>query len=135
MNEIKSKAQAIIDDYNKLLFPLCVKVVLSKKYFESSVGERNIYHPNAGISLLNRIDADLGKKKERKYRFVKNRYHCLVLSITPTNKNLIPQESCKDYAFILHKIERPYIGEKPQNIVYEEYRILKKNQKETTKNL
>ena len=133
MNEIKTKAQAIVDEYNILLFPHSIRVVLSKKYCEVSVGKRDTYHPDAGIRLLNEIDAALDRKKEQKYRFVKNRYHSLVLSITPTNKSLIPQESCKDYAFILHKIERPYIGEKPQNTVYEEDYILKNFKKKLQK--
>ena len=88
MQEIKNKAQAIVDEYNTQLSSLGIKVLLSKKYFESSVGERDTYHPNAGVSLLNDVEAYFDKKKERKYKHERNRYHCFILSVLPLSMSI-----------------------------------------------
>ena len=126
MQEIKNKAQAIVDEYNTQLSSLGIKVLLSKKYFESSVGERDTYHPNAGVSLLNDVEAYFDKKKERKYKHERNRYHCFILSVLPIDEKAVLREYCKDYSFVLRKVEREHIGEKPQHIVYEERKVLDK---------
>ncbi len=126
MQEIKNKAQAIVDEYNTQLSSLGIRVLLSKKYFESSVGERDTYHPDAGVSLLKDVAAHLDKKKERKYKHERNRYHCFILSVSPIDQKAVPRECCKDYSFVLRKVERAHIGEKPQHIVYEERKVLDK---------
>ncbi|MBQ7336088.1 MAG: hypothetical protein IJW92_06420 [Clostridia bacterium] len=126
MQEIKNKAQIIVDKYNTQLTSSGIKIALSKKYFESSVEERDTYHPDAGVGLLKYVDAFFDKKKEQKYKYERNKYHCLILSILPIDPKLVLREYCKDYAFVLRKVERAHIGEKPQRVVVEERKVLNK---------
>ena len=68
MQETKNKAQIIVNEYNDKLASLGIKILLSKKYFESSVGMRDTYHPDAGVGLLKSLDACFDKKREQKYK-------------------------------------------------------------------
>ena len=124
MKEIKNQAQALVEEYNSRLTELGVKIELSKKYFEATVEKRDTYHPQAGAKLLNDALAALDEKKERKYKRERNKYHCLILSLRPTDPKALPRELCKEYAFLLRKVEREHIGIAPEKVVYEENKIL-----------
>jgi len=136
MQEIKNQAQALVDKYNDQLAAFGIRVALSKKYFESAVPTRSTYSFYAAVSLLNHIDAHFDRKREeKKYKHERNKYHCLVLSVLPIDKKAVHRDHCKDYAFVLRKLERAHIGDEPQRVVYEEHKILKKIEKRLQKTL
>ncbi len=131
MQEFKSKVQAIIREYEEFLSENGVKITVSKKYFETKVSE--YFHSNS--PLFNAIDAAIARKKEKEkgYHYQRNKYHCIVLSLLPVDKNLVRREYCKEYAFVLRKVERAHIGQAPERIFYEEDKVLAKIEKRIQK--
>ena len=134
MKELKEKAQALIDKYTPELSSKGLKMLLSKRYFESNVSERS-YGYYATSMILNSIDRarDRKKEKENGYNYVKNRYHYFVLTVCPIEKNMIKREECRDYAFLLKKVERAHIGLEPRLIVAREEKVLSKIEKQILK--
>ena len=133
MKELKEKAQALIDKYTPELSRKGLKILLSKRYFESAVMERSGVH---GVgAIFNSIDRarDHKKEKENGYNYVKNRYHYFVLTVCPIEKNMIKREECRDYAFLLKKVERAHIGLEPRLIVAREEKVLSKIEKKILK--
>lgn len=133
IQELKDKVQNIISKYEERLASAGVKITVSKRYFEADVKERNTYHPDAGVRLLNDIDRHFDKKRELKYKNERNKYHCIIISVLPVDKSIVPKEYCKDYAFVIRKVERAYIGEKPQRITYKINKLLRKIEKRISK--
>lgn len=129
MQELKSKTESIVDDYNLRFAPLGIKIVLSKKYFETAVSERNTYHPDSGVRLLNQIEALFNRHNERKHKNSPNNYHCIVLAVLPKDKSVLPKESCKSYSFLIKKKERPHTGKAPEQICCEENKVLRRIEK------
>ena len=134
MKELKEKAQALIDKYTPELSSKGLKILLSKRYFESNVSERSSGHYATGM-ILNSIDRarDRKKEKENGYNYAKNRYHYFVLTVCPIKKNMIKREECRDYAFLLKKVERAHIGLEPRLIVAREEKVLSKIEKQILK--
>ena len=132
MNEFKEKVQALIDKYTPALSAKGLKILFAKRYFESDVDEQM-----SGVgygSLLNPIENAHNRKKEkRKYYFQRNRYHAIVLTVVPSDNATLPRENCRDYAFVLRKVERAHIGLEPRRIAYEEEKILSKIEKRILK--
>ena len=134
MKELKEKAQALIDKYTPELSSKGLKILLSKRYFESNVSERSSgYYTLA--TILNSIDRvrDHKEEKENGYNYVKNRYHYFVLTVCPIEKNMVRCEECRDYAFLLKKVERAHIGLEPHLIVARVEKILSKIEKQILK--
>ena len=131
--ELKDKVQNIISKYEERLTSAGVKIVVSKRYFETDVEDRISYSYDAGVQLLKRIDYYFAKKRERKYKHERNKYHCIIISVFPIDKNLVRRECCKDYAFVLRKAERDHIGQKPKRIIYDEDKLLLKIEKRILK--
>lgn len=129
MEELKSKTEAIVDDYNLQFAPLGIKIVLSKKYFEIAVKERNTYHPDSGVHFLNQIEALFNRHNERKYKNSPNNYNCIVLTVSPQDKSILPKELCKSYSFVTKKKERLHTGKAPVQVFYEDNKVLKKIEK------
>lgn len=129
MQAIREKAQALIGNYEERLAAAGVQLTASLRYFETTVPERT-YH-RAGVPDL--IDLALAKKRERKYQNARNNYHCLLLSVRPLEKHLVRGDRCKEYAFVLRKVERAYIGQKPQQTAYAEEKLLPKIEKRIQK--
>ncbi len=115
MQALKDSVQERIDAYNLTLAPFGVHVDLSKHYFESSV---NIPSTN--------IDRRFYKKREKKYNWKRNRYHCLVLTLLPLDRSLLPRRYCKEYAFLLQTTERLHYGLQPKRKKYTEDFVLRK---------
>ena len=132
MKELKEKAQALIDKYTPELSSKGLKIRLSKRYFESEVGER-IGATGTGAIFNSIEEAHARKKENQKYKYERNKYHTLVITVMPDEKSLLPRECCRDYAFVLKKVERAHIGEEPQRIAYEEEKILSKIEKRIMK--
>lgn len=129
MKELKEKAQALIDKYSPELAAKGLKIMLSKRYFESDVGERTGSH---GVgAIFNSIDRARDHKEEKKkgYNYERNRYHYFVLTICPIEKNALRREDCREYAFTLKKVERAHIGQEPRRVSYNEDKILSKIEK------
>ena len=94
MKELKEKAQALIDKYSPELAAKGLKILLSKRYFESKVGERSGMH---GVgAIFNSIDRarDRKEEKEKGYNYERNRYHYFVLTVCPMEKNSLCREDC-----------------------------------------
>ena len=133
VQETIAKANAILEKYTTQLENNGITVTVSKRYFEESVGEQI---RNSGESIiLNEIEKALDRKREKKkgYHHIRNRYHVIVLSVIPVKKDVVRLEYCRDYAFFIHKIERPHIGTDPKEFTYEEQKILSKIEKRINK--
>lgn len=133
MQEIIEKVNAVLEKYSGQLENNGIKVTVSKRYFEESVGEQI---RNSGESIiLNEIEKALDRRREKKkgYHHIRNRYHVIVLSVIPVKKDVVRREYCRDYAFFIHKIERPHIGTDPKEFTYEEQKILSKIEKRINK--
>ena len=133
MKELKEKAQALIDQYSPELADKGLKILLSKRYFESKVGERSGMH---GVgAIFNSIDRarDRKEEKEKGYNYQRNKYHCIVISIIPSNPSTLKRAECRDYAFLLEKVERAHIGQEPRKISYEKDKVLAKIERRISK--
>ena len=51
----------------------------------------------------------------------------------PDEKSSLKREGCRDYAFVLKKVERAHIGEAPRHYAYAEEKILSKIEKRILK--
>ena len=133
MQKIIEKVNVILEKYSEQLADNGIKVTVSKRYFEESVGEQIRYSGESII--LNEIEKSLDRKREEKkgYHHIRNRYHVIVLSVIPFKKDIVCREYCRDYAFYIHKIERPHIGTEPKKFIYEEQKILSKIEKRINK--
>ena len=133
MQEIIEKVNAVLEKYSEQLADNGIKVTVSKRYFEESVGER--IRNTGNTAIFNEIDRALDRKREKKkgYHHIRNRYHIIVLSVVPVKKDIVRREYCRDYAFYIHKIERPHIGTEPKEFIYEEQKILSKIEKRINK--
>ena len=135
MQEIKTKVLALIDKYKERLESKGVKIFLSKKYVEKEVEERSGGYAYAGQAIFNIFDRanDRKKEKEKGYNFEKNKYHCIVIKVIPLDKTLVGLADCREYAFVLKKVERAHLGEEPQKKSYQEAKVLAKIEKRILK--
>lgn len=133
MNEIRQKTQSIIDKYEEELTAKGIQITVSKRYFETQVGERMGGTGNQAIFNAIERARDRKKEKEEGYNRQSNRYHCIVLSVLPRDKDTVSREYCKEYAFVLRKVERAHIGLEPRKTTYEESKILAKIEKRILK--
>lgn len=133
MEEIKDKVQALVDGYQAQLAARGIRITVSKRYYETNVEARNTYHPEAGVRLLNSIDRYLDKKAEKKYHYQRNKYHCIILTVQPSEKGIVRKAECRDYAFMLKKVERAHIGLEPTRVIYKENWLLGKMEKQIQK--
>lgn len=133
MKELKEQAQNLIDKYASELSNKGLKILLSKKYFESEVRERT--GVSGGGAILNSIDRarDRKKEKEYQYNYEPNKYHLLILTVCPIEKNAVPRSEWREYAFMMQKTERAHIGQEPRKIIYAEEKILAKIEKRILK--
>lgn len=134
MQEFKEKVQSLIDKYSPKLSKNGLRIQLSKHYFEEKVWERS-GGSNAVGAVLNYIERarDHKKEKENGYNYERNRYHCIVISIIPSNPSALKRAECRDYAFLLEKVERAHIGQEPRKISYEKDKVLSKIERRISK--
>ena len=135
LQEIKTKALALIDKYKERLEAKGIKIVLSKRYVETGVEERSGGYANAGQAIFNIFDRanDRKKEKEKGYNFEKNKYHSIVITVIPLDKTLVSLANCREYAFVLKKVERAHLGQEPQKKSYQEEKVLAKIEKRILK--
>ena len=125
MQELRNKIQNLVDKYENKLGSNGIKIIVSKKHFTVSVEEHSTHSPG----LLEDIDHYIHKKKERKYNYQKNRFHCIVLTCVPIDKPINSNKDYREYAFLLSKVWRAHIGHEPKHITYKENKILSKIEK------
>ena len=132
MQEIKDKALEIINNYEEQLASKGIRIILSKKYVETEVEERSGGYANAGQAVFNIIDRAGDRKKEKRkgYNFERNKYHSLVITVAPLGKNPARCENCREYAFVLKKVERAHLGQGLKRRVISKPRCLQKSKRE-----
>lgn len=135
MQEINAKALALIDTYKEQLASKGIKIVLSKRYIETEVEERSGGYANAGQAIFNILDRanDRKKEKEKGYNYEKNKYHSIIITLTPLDKTPFSAEEYREYAFLLKKVERAHLGLESQKKSYPEARVLAKIEKRILK--
>ena len=131
MQDIKTKALELIDKYKERLESKGIKIVLSKRYTETEVEERADGYAYAGQAIFNIFDRAIDRKKEKKkgYNFEKNKYHSIVITVLPLDKTLVSTVECREYAFVIKKVERAHLGQEPEKKNYQEAEVLEKIEK------
>ena len=131
MQDIKTKALELIDKYKERLESKGIKIVLSKRYTETEVEERAAGYAYAGQAIFNIFDRAIDRKKEKKkgYNFEKNKYHSIVITVLPLDKTLVSTVECREYAFVIKKVERAHLGQEPEKKNYQEAKVLEKIEK------
>ena len=131
MQDIKTKALELIDKYKERLESKGIKIVLSKRYTETEVEERADGYAYAGQAIFNIFDRAIDRKKEKKkgYNFEKNKYHSIVITVLPLDKTLVSTVECREYAFVIKKVERAHLGQEPEKKNYQEAKVLEKIEK------
>ena len=119
----KHEVQVLIDQYTPTLAKKGLRIVFKKRYFENKVGERS--RSSGAGSILDELDRMRDCKKEARYHYEKNRYHCIVIAVMPDQAESLPKEDCREYAFVVRKVERPHIGEKPRHTAIQSEKLLK----------
>ncbi len=136
MAELKEKAQAIIDQYTPALAQKGLKILLSKRYFETDVDERGSSNPSNPLSALFMVmdrATDRKSEIENGYNYERNKYHLFVLLVLPLEKNALRRDECREYAFVLQMVVRAHIGQEPRRITHKEPKILSKIEKRILK--
>lgn len=121
VQEFKTQVQNLVASYAEELAQRGVELRVSKRYFEVPVGERII------SGILGEIDRAKARKREKEngYHHQRNKYYCLIVSLIPID-GCLRKDRCKEYAFILRKRERGYIGDTPVESMAEEDKLLEK---------
>ena len=130
--DLFEQAKALLKSYEEQLSSLGIRCTLSRRYFETAVDERTSYSQSA---ILDDIERSLYRRAEKKrgYGYRRNRYHLLVLRLTPTDvksKSIFPG---KEYAFTVKKISRAHVGLMPEETSLENEKILAKLEKRIRK--
>ena len=135
MQEIKEKVLEMISKYEEQLTAKGIKIIVFKKYTETEVSERYGNHTSPGGAIFNSIDRAIDRNTEIKngYHFEKNKYHSIILSVIPLDKKSVKTTECREYAFILKKVERAHIGLEPRRKTYQENQLLAKIEKRILK--
>ena len=130
MTDIRDRVLELIKKYENQLTQKGIAIALSKKYVEEEVREKSSGAYSRTI-ILNALERARNKKREieKSYHFEPNKWHSLVLTIVPLDKKLVHRTNRREYAFVLKQVVRPYIGEEPQQTVYQEEKILRKIEK------
>ena len=131
MLDFMTRVQEKVDEYAEFLSECGIKISASRRYFETEARERtgNV----SSNSILNVVDRAMDKKKEKRYKNVRNRYYCIILSVSPSDKNIVPRDLCREYAFLHKKVDRPHLGVEPRNISCAEDKLLSKIEKRILK--
>ena len=131
LQDIRTKIISLVDNYREQLASKGIKIDISKKYVETEVEERSGGYANAGQAIFNIFDRvnDRKKEKENGYNFEKNKHHNIVITVIPLDKTLVSVSDCREYAFILKKVERAHLGLEPQKKIYQEEKVLTKIEK------
>ncbi|MBE6590823.1 MAG: hypothetical protein E7646_02145 [Ruminococcaceae bacterium] len=133
MSDLKDKLEEINNKYSERLKMLGLELKISKKYFESMVGEGHGGPSSSAVGLLNQLSRSLDRRREKKYKNQPNRYHCIVISLVPAAKDKMGQRSFREYAFLIRKTERAHLGLAPEEKVYAKEKLAAKIDKRIEK--
>lgn len=122
----KEDIEALVSKYNVELCENGITISISKKYFEGRVRDWRTIDRDYTFGLLYR-------KREKTFVSIPNRYRCVVLTVTPTDKNLLKKDCCKDYSFFISKIERYHTGAIPREFIFEKEKLVEKIEKRIKK--
>jgi hypothetical protein len=132
--DIKEQVQALVNRYSPSLAEKGIKILVAKRYFENDVNEFYSGTSSVGGSILNSIKRARNRKIENeKYHYERNKYHVILLTVVPCNNLTFPRSFCREYAFLLKKVERAHIGLEPNRVTYAEEKILAKVEKRILK--
>ena len=126
----RDAAADLAEEYREALAACGLSLKISKKYFEKKPAEPS------GISrgLLDIAELRLAEKKEAKtHKFVRDRYHAVVLRFSPSEEGLLPAELCREYAFLLKKKDRVFIGVTPKETLYDTEKVKRSLEKRLQK--
>ncbi len=134
MMEFKSKVQELAYLYEDELAKRGIKIIVSKKYFETDVDDK-FYGGTFRTALFSEMSRASYRRREKSkgYNYQPNRYHMIILTLSPLEKKLLKKSDCRDYAFTVKKIERPHVGEEPRKKRYKEEKVLGKIEKRIKK--
>ena len=116
MQKFKDRVSEIVRKYEEPLAAKGIRIAISKRNAETEVQERSDGYAYTGQVVMNTVDRAIDRKKERDkgYNNQRNRYHSIVITALPIDKKLVPRDRCREYAFVLRKVERAHLGEEPQ---------------------
>ncbi len=136
MTDIRDRVLELIKKYENQLTQKGIALALSKKYVEEKVLEKSSGAYSRTV-ILNALERAHNKKREveKGYNFEPNKWHSLVLTLVPLDKKLVHRTLRREYAFVFKQVVRPYIGEAPQQTVYQEEKVLAKIEKTILKTL
>ena len=118
---MKNEVRTLLQKYEGRLAEKGIVITFSQKYREEDVRERQ------SGGFLDTISKACDRKRENEsYHYEKNRYHCIVLTVSPLDKSLLPLAYHRQYSFVVKKTERPHIGMEPIRKEYTEEKVLGK---------
>ncbi len=134
---LKAETEALLERYRESLAACRLTCEISKKYFEMAPEERDTTSDRGLMGLFALAERHLDKKREKKkkYNFIRNRYHCVILRFSPSETGLIAGEPCKEYAFMIMRKDRPHVGEAPTEKIYAPEKVTEKIEKRIKKML
>ena len=105
-----------------------IKVTIHRRSFIEDV---ELYNHYGRCGILNLLEYKLFKKKneKKKYHYAPNRYKLLVIQLKPTKPILSNKNGFKTYVFLVNKIFRAYLGDRPIERQYNEKAVIKKIEK------
>lgn len=109
----------LIDTYRDKLAEKGLVCHVAKRFFETDVPVRA---SASGMVFEHLINPWIEKK--RGFRFQRNRYWLIILRVVPADA-CVKSHECKEYAFVLRKVERTELGEKPLTTERAEQHILR----------
>ena len=129
MSDLNERLIALVDKYAPSLEENGVRLLLKNRYVESDVRERS--GSRGATAIFNSIDRALDHKEEKAkgYFYEKNKCRMAILTISPVEKQLVKKDDCRDYAFLIRKVERGHIGLEPRRKLYNEDKIVAKMEK------
>ena len=128
--DVMDSIMELAERYRKRLNKAGLTVDIRKKYFENPVDD-------AGYSrgLLRSVERGINNKREKQYKNVPNRYYVVVLRFKPSEKGVLRDEFCREYAFIRKGIGRAHKGQEPEKFTHSEEKLLKKIKRRIEKTL
>lgn len=130
---IMDNVRNLINRYDKELIEKGIRCSVSKRYFETDVQARQTTSLS-NTAIFHAIDVCLDERREKKYyKHQRNQYHCVILCFSPLETGLVEKTACRDYAFLLRKVERPHTGVVPEKQTYQEEKVLRQIEKRIQK--
>ena len=122
---VLAQAEALVAGYVSVLAERGIIGTVRLQYFESKVFDKYTY--TCASSILDDAERKRLDRNEAKHYFDQpNRFYCLVLTLSPLDRSLVPKRFCREYAFVIRKIYRFHRGEAPKERVTDEVQVLAK---------